>query len=118
VKGAPLAGALLASLLALACTARYSQILVGRIGRFEGLPISNSDSGIEVGIGAPLGGASVITFSEPTSARELATPPCEIELTQIDYRATWYAYYVVANFPQVETTSYCVVSAPPEAAAR
>jgi hypothetical protein len=58
----------------------------------------------------------VITFSEPTLARDLAAPPCETELAQIDYRATWYAYYIVASFPQVETTSYCVVSAPSEAA--
>ena len=110
MRGPSLAGALLALLCALGCTARYSQILVGRIGRFEGPPISNSDSGIEVGIG--LGGSSVITFSEPASARELAAPPCEVELSQIDYRGTWYAYYVEANFPQVEATSYCVVSAP------
>ena len=104
--------------MTLGCTARYSQILVGRIGRFEGRPITNSDSGIELGIGVPLGGTSVITFSEPPSPRDLAAPPCEIELTQIDYRATWYAYYVVANFPEVETTSYCVVPASAKSGAR
>jgi len=110
-----LAGTTLAALLALGCTARYSQTLIGRIGRIDGLSIANSDSGIELGIGTPLVGVSVITFSEPASARDLAAPPCEIELTQIDYRGTWYAYYVIANFPQVETTSYCVVPAPPSA---
>lgn len=90
------------------CTARYSQILVGSIRRLETTPVTNSDSGFELGLGSP---AALIAFSEPTSARDLAAPACEVELTEVDYRGTWFSvYYLALNFPKVETTSYCVVS--------
>ena len=89
------------------CTARYSQILVGSIGRLETTPVANSDSGFELGLGSP---AALITFSEPTSARDLSAPACEIELTEVDYRGTFFVVYLAFNLPKVKTTSYCVVT--------
>jgi hypothetical protein len=95
---------LAAAALLAGCTLRYSQALVGRIARIEGVPISNSDSGVEVGL-AP---SAVIAFSEPMDARELETLPCELSLAQVDYRGKWYAFYITVNFPEVEVKSYCV----------
>ncbi len=50
--------------------------------------------------------------SEPLSSKEMAASvPCESGLSQIDYRGTWYAFYIAANFPEVQLRSYCVVDA-------
>jgi hypothetical protein len=90
------------------CTARYSQVLVGSIRRLETTPVKQSDSGFEMGLGTP---SALIAFSEPTSARDLSAPACEVELTEVDYRGTWFSlYYLAFNFPKVKTTSYCVVA--------
>ena len=90
------------------CTARYSQVLVGTIRRLETTPVTHSDSGFEMGLGDP---SALIAFSEPTSARDLTAPACEVELTEVDYRGTWFSvYYLAFNIPKVKTTSYCVVA--------
>jgi hypothetical protein len=79
--------------------------MVGRIERISGRPIQNSDSGIEIGLLSPL---TVIAFSDPIHAKELMAPICDYRLSQVDYRGTWYAFYIVGNFPEVKTTGYCV----------
>ncbi len=87
------------------CTIRYSQNLVGEIRRVDTRPIQNADSGTEVGL---LTARTVISFSEPESAHELMSLPCEVAFSQVDYRSKWYAYLISVNFPEVEVTSYCV----------
>jgi hypothetical protein len=89
------------------CTIRYSQVLVGEIARVSTSPMRNSDTGTEVGIGGPGSPPAVIAFSEPMSSDELMTVPCEVAFAQIDYRGKYYAYYIAANFPEVEVISYC-----------
>ena len=97
------------ALLLSACTIRYSQGVVGRVVQVKQPALMNSDQGVEVGIGY-FGAPAVIAFSEPIPSHEMATAvPCESGLTQIDYRGTWYAFYIAANFPEVSLRSYCVV---------
>ncbi len=43
-----------------------------------------------------------------------AAVPCESGLAQLDYRGTWYAFYIAANFPEVSLRSYCIVEPEPE----
>jgi len=93
---------------AMGCTIRYSQALVGSIERISTRPISTNDTGTEVGIGGPGAPPLAITFSEPMAPHELLSLPCEILVTQIDYRGKYYAYYIGVNFPETEITSYCV----------
>lgn len=65
----------------------------------------NSDSGVAIGL-APRN--AVIAFSEPDSADDLMTLPCEVALAQVDYRGIFYAFYITAEFPAVEVTAYCI----------
>jgi hypothetical protein len=115
---------LLAALLALglcACTARYSQTLVGTIERARSRPVTNSSegAGLTAQPGA-LGGAYGIPgppeypFNEaaPEPAAELAEPSCESVMTMVDYRSVWVyiplaipLYYVQ---PRITTTTFCV----------
>ena len=92
-------------LIGTGCTVRYSQGMVGRIERLSERPIVNSDSGVEIGLVGP---TAVIAFSEPIPAKELSSPICEYSLTEVDYRGTWYAFYIIGNFPEIKTTGYCV----------
>jgi len=89
----------------LGCTIRYSQSLVGSLKRVSRSPITNSDSGISLGIQPRAG---VISFSEPDSAGELLSIPCEVAVSEVDYRGVFYTFYITAVFPEVKTISYCV----------
>jgi hypothetical protein len=94
------------------CTIRYSQSMVGAVEKMTPPPpVANSDSGIEIGLGLPIAGQAGpvgIAFSEPDSAEELLSLPCEVALAEVDYRGIFYVFYIAAVFPAVETTSYCV----------
>ena len=100
--------ALVAALALAGCTIRYSQTMVGRITRVSGASTSNSSSGSEIGLGYPGASSLVLTLQEPKSAEDLAAAQCEAVLTQVDYRGTWFSFYVAYNAPKVETTAYCV----------
>jgi len=94
---------------ALGCTIRYSQSLAGSLKRVTTMPVKNSDGGIAVGVQPRVG---VISFSEPDSAGELLSIPCEVAVSEVDYRGTFYTVYITAVFPEVETISYCVEEEP------
>jgi hypothetical protein len=85
------------------CTIRYSQTLVGTIDPVEGRPITNSNSGFELGL-SPAG----ITFSEPTETDELLDLPCDVALAQADYRAMFLSFYISLIFPKTEAVAYCI----------
>ncbi|UCE85315.1 MAG: hypothetical protein JSU66_13335 [Deltaproteobacteria bacterium] len=101
-----LAAAIVFALSGSGCTIRYSQTLVGEIERIEGRPLKTSESGFELGAGFNTAG---LTFVEPTESYQLLDVPCDLALSQVDYRGTWFSlYYVTLNFPKVETAAYCV----------
>ncbi len=81
--------------------------MVGQVVRVKHPDIVDSDSGLEVGLGFPGFGVNGIAFSEPTPSGDLVFKACEVGLTQVDYRGTYYAYFAV-NLPSVETHAYCV----------
>lgn len=89
------------------CTIRYSQSMVGSIQRISPRPVSNSDSGFGIGLHPTL---LTATLSEPRSADELMTLPCDVALTEVDYRALFYAFYISFVFPEVKDVAYCVES--------
>ena len=102
--------ALLALLITNGCTLRYSQSLVGEIRHFRPGSVQNADTGTEFGL---MGPRAVFTVSEPLSADELLSIPCEVALAEVDYRAKWFGIpllYVMptGRFPEVKVTSYCV----------
>lgn len=88
--------ALLVCWIGSACTWRYSQTLVGDIRQVQQRPVENEDSGIQV---------FGITFTEPRSAHELLSIPCDSPLVQTDYRGVFYYFVLI---PSVQTTTYCV----------
>jgi hypothetical protein len=87
------------------CTIRYSQTLVGTIEPVPNMPITNSDSGFGIGLGAP---QAVLTLSEPKAVNELMRLPCDVALSQSDYRGTWFSFYLTFVMPKTETVAYCV----------
>ena len=76
-----------------------------RVVRVKQRPLMNSDQGVELGVG--FAGLSVITFSEPIPSHEMADKvPCETGVAQVDYRGTFYIFYLAVNFPEVALRSY------------
>lgn len=87
------------------CTIRYSQTLVGTIEPVQSAPITHSASGFGIGLGS----TNALTFSEPRAVNELIDSPCDLALSQSDYRGTWFSlYYVSFVWPKTETVAYCV----------
>ncbi len=39
---------------------------------------------------------------------ELMNVPCEVALSQVDYRAYFYSFYLTLALPATEVVSYCV----------
>lgn len=89
------------------CTIRYSQTLAGRLVRVKPAAIQNADSGVAAGVGFGTN-VAVVTFSEPESPAELLQVPCAAGVTQVDYRAAAFGYYLAVLIPQTKTTTYCV----------
>jgi len=103
--------ALLASLALCACTARYSQTLVGTIEKAKSRPVANSSEGW--GLSAQSPGIDW-TLGQEEPAEALLSPSCEAVLAQIDTRSVWVfvplgaaAFYYVQ--PRVSTVTFCTV---------
>lgn len=97
------AGALLV-MFSLGCTIRYSQTLVGTIEPIEGMPLKNQADAFALGLYPAAG----IAFSEPTESSQLLDLPCDVALSQVDYRAMWFSVYLTFLFPKIEGTAYCI----------
>jgi hypothetical protein len=102
----------MASLLT-GCTARYSHVLVGRIAKGQPGVLVQRDSGLDVGIGLTGIVPGLIALDEPTPSVELAQPPCETVLSEVDYRGNGFAlilppFQATASFPTIEVRSFCV----------
>lgn len=106
-------GILLCALFAfpIGCTIRYSHTVGGSIPSGEFFKVVNSSDGVDVGFGtsnAYQNGLSGIAFSDPDGAKAVANYPCEVLFSEVDYRSRFYAYYIRADFPKVQVTTYCL----------
>jgi hypothetical protein len=98
LQGIAAAGLILA-VVGMGCTIRYSQTMVGTIEPVKSSPITNRATGIEGGIGGIGASPLVIAFSEPTAANELMNVPCDLALSQVDYRGMFFSFYLAVNIP-------------------
>jgi len=101
-----------AALALSACTARYSQTLIGSIEKAPLRPVTNSSEGYGLTFQGFLSGPGELVMEEPESAEELANPSCEAVMAQVDYRGLWVfvpigpiSFFYVQ--PKVQTVTFC-----------
>ena len=82
-----------------ACTARYSQSLVGRIPSSSGQEVSSSDAGLSI---------FAVVVNEPTSAAEqvgsLLGACNRLTKVQVDYREI---LFFIVGIPKISITATC-----------